>query len=230
MLNCWKEETMGRGKVSRDTLLKLAEELKAKTERDYVNVRAKRAARKAAFCSEKSETSQFERPREKVMCKMTLEESALSNKPKPGQTETDVVNWYHVQSWFIHGILRNNPDWLVVKVDSKRSPETQTMWVWPEKNCAERLLKHYGKDVVEKTVAWFCDNWQGIMDASNGRLGGGPSVKLLWVSRERFFAEAKQNRIYKPGFKGAKKRRKHMVGEYDANADSKMPDIGWGDV
>lgn len=222
---------MARGKDSKAFLIESVERIRKKTEKDYARVRAKRAARRLSQQTEKPETSEFAEPKAKVFGKVSLPEAALSRKPRPGQTGSNVINWYYVQDWFIRGILKNNPDWLVVQPDDRWNSTTQTMWAWREKACAERLLKHYGPDVVKNTVAWFCDNWQEIKNASNSRLGGAPSVRLLWSARERFFAEAKEGKTYEGGLSNRrKKKRKHMVGEYDADADSKMPDIGWGDV
>lgn len=142
-----------------------------------------------------------------------------------GQTKNKKINWFCVQRWFIEGIHKNNPDWLVI--DSKKTENwterKQTWWTWAEKNCAQRLLEHYGEDVVKETVEWFCDNWQGMVDESNGRLSGAPSVKLLWASRDRIFVDAKLG--YVPGRKN--KKKKHMVGEYDPKSANDGPGFGW---
>lgn len=222
---------MARGKDSRGLLKASIDKWKRESDDRHVHVKKKRERRKAMAKESKPEVSDFDVPKEKVFQKISLTGEDLSIRPKPGQTGSDVVNWYHVQRWFVDKILQVNADWLVVQPDDRWDSTTQTMWAWREKGCAERLLKHYGPEIVKKTVEWFCDNWQGIKDASNGKLGGAPSVRLLWVARERFFAEANEGKAYKPGLSSKwKKKRKHMVGEYDADADSKMPDIGWGDV
>ncbi|MBN2258098.1 MAG: hypothetical protein JW704_09765 [Anaerolineaceae bacterium] len=184
----------------------------------------KRAARREPAPAK--DRPNFEQPSSSVMRQVELEVAAKLDKPNPlrkkdGQTGAGVVNWYHVQAWFIDGIKRNNKGWLVVQPDDKWTERSQTWWGGKEKANAGRLLKHYGEEILHKTVAWFCDNWQGIKDASNGRLGGAPTVNLLWAARDRFFAEALEGKRYKP------KRKKHMVGEYDANTDT-MPNRGWG--
>lgn len=139
-----------------------------------------------------------------------------------GQTKENKITWFCVQRWFVKGIRKNNPDWLVVD-KGEVSEKKQTWWGIEEITCANKLLKHYGAEIVEKTVEWFCDNWQGIMDNSNGRLSGAPNVRLLWVSRDIFFVDAKLG--YVPGRK-KKKVKKHMVGEYDPELDGSTK-VGW---
>lgn len=169
--------------------------------------------------------------RNKNKCTKQEFESNLSETPefncenKYARTKSKRVNWFCVQRWFIDGIRKNNPDWLVI--DNKKTENwterKQTWWTWAEKNCAQRLLEHYGEDVVKKTVEWFCNNWQGMVDESDGRLSGAPSVKLLWASRDRIFVDAKLG--YVPG-KKRKKVKKHMVGEYDPELDGSKK-VGW---
>jgi hypothetical protein len=143
-----------------------------------------------------------------------------------GQNKKDEVNWYTVQDWFWKEIMRVNPAWAVVK--EKKDEEEQTGWTWNEKNCAQRLLKHYGAEVVRNTVIWFVDNWQAMKDRSDGALTGAPTVNLLWVSRERIFPDAQAGIVIKPKRKARRKKKKHMVGEYDDDRDySKIPKVGW---
>ena len=208
-----------------DWLSVLAKKVKVvteETEKTRVEVKRKRASRKKKA---RSKSPDFSTPLSPCR-KMSLGEAAKTDKIKAGQTQGSRVNWYHVQEWFIEGILRNNKDWLVVQPDDKWNNKTQTLWAWAEKNCAERLLKHYGEEIVRKTVLWFCDNWQGIKDQSRGKFGGAPSVKLLWTVRDRYFVEAKEGKVYELLKRRKIKKKRHMVGEY---ADSDMPRVGWGD-
>lgn len=220
---------MARQKDWRKVLSRKIAKASVKTEQIHKEVTVKRAKNKSQRKKAEAETPKDERP---DFGKMDLAEAARSKKRKAGQTGTSVVNWFNVQGWFKEGMLRNNPDWLVVRHDDDDRYD-QTWWCWREKSCAEKLLKHYGPKVVEKTVAWFCDNWQGLMDASDYRLTGAPTINLLWVSRERYFVDAKLGK--KP--KAPKKHKRnpsgkklHMVGEYNAESASKSPDFGWGDV
>jgi hypothetical protein len=150
-------------------------------------------------------------------CNKPYERSPLTDKVVKKKRENK-VNWFSVQQWFIKGINKNNPDWFVAK-NKDQKEHNQTWWAWAEKNCAERLLKHYGPDTVEKTVEWFCDNWQSMVDDSNGKLSGAPNVRFLWAGRDRIFPDAVIGK--KP------KVKKHMVGEYNAEQTSKFPKIGW---
>lgn len=163
-----------------------------------------------------------------VFCESSLDDAVAFGK-KCGQRKKCAVNWFQVQGWFANAIARNNKDWLVVEKDDDEL--SQTAWAWKEKGCAERLLKHYGPEVVEKTVDWFCDNWQAMKDASCGKLYGAPTVCFLWSSRERIFPAAKEGKPYVVSTKKhSKRKKKHMVGEYNAESANKMPRIGFGDI
>jgi hypothetical protein len=201
---------MIRSKNWRKKVLEKVEVVKDNTnnkESEVVEKRNKNRCIKQEFESNLSETPEFN-------CEKTY-----------SRTKNKRVNWFCVQRWFIDGIRKNNPDWLVI--DNKKTENwterKQTWWTWAEKNCAQRLLEHYGEDVVKKTVEWFCNNWQGMVDESDGRLSGAPSVKLLWASRDRIFVDAKLG--YVPG-KKRKKVKKHMVGEYDPELDGSKK-VGW---
>lgn len=156
----------------------------------------------------------------------TLEDSV--SQQECGQTENNKINWYTVRGWFWKEMMRINPKWAVVKELKKE--EEDTGWVWREKNCAERLLEIYGPDIVKKTVTWFVENWQARKDNSDGKLTGAPTVTLLFVSRERIFADAALGVKIKPLVKRKPKKRKHHVGEYNDESASKLPRVGWGDV
>lgn len=136
------------------------------------------------------------------------------------------VNWFSVQQWFIEGILKNNKDWLLMDKDSI-TEDNQSWWAWPEKSCAERLLKLYGNDLVRDTVFWFCDNWQAMKDNSGGKLMGSPNVRFLWKCRDSIFADAKEG--IKIGVTKRKRRKRHIVAEYDETVANKQPGIGWND-
>jgi hypothetical protein len=146
------------------------------------------------------------------------------------QTQDGIVNWYIVQGWFWREIKRVNPAWLVVKKKNRGTEKDQTWWAVKEKKLAHKLLAHYGPEVLERTVRWFVENWQAIKDRSQGKVTGAPTVQLLWASRERIFSDAEAGIEVKPLEKHrAKKRKRHMVGEYDDESASE-PRIGWGDV
>ena len=91
------------------------------------------------------------------------------------------------------------------------------------------MLKHYGSDVLNRTIKWFVENWQAMKDRSEGKLTGSPTVTLLWVSRERIFADAEAGFPIRPPKKTSSKRKRHMNSEYDEESARKMPGIGWSD-
>jgi hypothetical protein len=196
---------------------KKIEDIKENTLRLEEKAREKRKEKNKIKQELKPETPSFK----DCYTQSTVDKSAGDNR----QSKENKVNWFCVQRWFIKGIRKNNPDWLVIDNEKtkKWTERKQTWWTWAEKNCAQRLLDHYGENVVRETVEWFCDNWQGMVDESNGRLSGAPSVKLLWASRDRIFVDAKLG--YVPG-KRNKKKKKHMVGEYDPELDGSTK-VGW---
>jgi len=155
----------------------------------------------------------------------------IGKKSKDGQTQKNDIRWWHVLCWFQREIVRHNnehgTDWKIVD-EEYFTEEKQTVWAWPEKNCANRLLKHYGPSDVEQTVVWFFDNWQAMKDRSEGDLTGSPSVRFLWSCRDRVFSEAKEGKTIGPK-KRKPRKKKHLVGEYNAESAAKLPGIGWGD-
>ena len=223
---------MARQKDWKQRLLKRAKVRSEKTKEVHEEVTKKRAKKKSMRVATDEDRVKPDTP---SFGKLDLKEAAKTDreraKNKSRQTDKSVVNWFTVQSWFKAGILKNNPAWLGTKKHGDKKYGQMT-WVWDQKNCAERLLKAYTPEEVEKTVAWFCDNWQAMMDASDNRLSGAPTVNLLWVSRERIFADAALGKVPKiPRRVPTKKpNKRHMVGEYDAKSASKSPDFGWGNV
>lgn len=147
-----------------------------------------------------------------------------------GQTRKHIVNWYTVQGWFWREIVLVDKKWLVA--GKHESEKKQTWWTWREKGCAERLLKLYGPEVVEKVVKWFVKNWQAMKDRSDGKLTGAPTVNLLWVSRERIVPDAIAGVEIELHGKGKKKgkRKRQNIGEYNDESAKKLPRVGWGDV
>jgi hypothetical protein len=194
---------------------KKIEDIKENTLRLEEKAREKRKEKNKIKQELKPETPSFK----DCYTQSTVDKSAGDNR----QTKKDVINWFCVQRWFVKGIRKNNSDWLVVDKGDDVSEKKQTWWGIEEITCANKLLKHYGPEIVEKTVEWFCDNWQAMIDNSNGRLSGAPNVRFLWVGRDRIFVDAKLGNV--PGRKKPKKK-KHMVGEYDPELDGSTK-IGW---
>jgi len=217
---------MTRMKGWRKKLRRRIQSQSDKTDKVLKDVQERRSRRKR---QKKASEPVESKPEVPTFGRKKLEDAATSGQEGAGQTHKYGVNWKHVLGWFHDGMERNNPDWLVVD-KGKGSEEEEESWVWRQRDCANRLLKRYGAEVVKETVAWFCDNWQALKDASDGRLTGSPSINLLWASRERYFADAKAGvKPMKPKKRRPRKKRKHMVGEYDAESASKSPDAGWDD-
>jgi len=202
----------------KDRLAKRAKVRKEDTQKRHVEVTAKRAARR-----KKKVPKSSDKPLVPSFGPLGIEDKTRDC----GQTQKKVIGWFLVQGWFRSAIIKTNPAWLVTDHEDATA-QSQSWWTWAEKNCAERLLKRYGEETVEKTVKWFVANWQAKKDRSDGRLEGAPTVNLLWVSRERIFSDAKEGIKIKPPRK--RKTKKHMVGEYDDAAANKLPRVGWGDV
>ena len=137
------------------------------------------------------------------------------------QDKKSVVNWFTVRQWFYAGIVRNNRDW----IDDTAGVDGALSWGEPEKACARRLLKVYGEEMTKMMVNWMCDNWEALKSNSNDHLLGAPSVRLLWVSRDMYYSEAKLGKKIIASKKNKKGR--HRVGEYDKDTAKNNPGFGW---
>lgn len=201
-------------------LLKKAEVRTEKSDEIGEKVKKKRVARRKAKEAAKS------RDPDSIpdFGAMSLDESVCKQDAR--QTKKDVVNWYTVQGWFWDEILKVNKKWLVVKGE-RGSEKDQTQWTWKEKNCAQRLLDHYGPDVLRETIRWYVENWQ-VMKDRNLKLMGAPTVNFLWAGREQIFADAAVGVPLMP-LKKRKTRKQKRVdsSEYDPESAKKVPGIGW---
>lgn len=116
-----------------------------------------------------------------------------------------VVNSRNVKQWFDDGLLRlYGPQFIVPK-----------RWTVPQQALAKRMLEDYGEDLVEKAVGYFCDSWQETVRKSRGRIGGCPSVNLLWAMRDIVFTEAQTGKT------ASAKDSDEYAG------DKGLPKIGW---
>lgn len=119
-------------------------------------------------------------------------------------TSTDVFYW------FKEGIRKYDID--------KNTPIQE--WTIHQKTLASELLKVYGPELMEKTVDYFCKNWDIIVERSNNRFDGRPTINLMWTLRERLFTNANLDKELKPLKKGNKKVDSEFRG-YNG------PKIGW---
>lgn len=218
---------MARHKDWLKTLSKMVKETSEKTARVQAEVSKKRASRKKVVTDLEEDVSiaaTVPRP-PPSWGRMSMADAAKQKKTECRQTQDNRVNWYHVQGWFKKGILRNNPEWLLVK-NKDDNEHDQTWWGWPEKRTAERMLKRYGAEQVEHTVGWMCDNWETML-YNIDKFHGAPNVRLLWAS-DWMFVESMKGKLKKLKRKSGDARKIHMVGEYDPKSTERMPDVGWG--
>ena len=89
---------------------------------------------------------------------------------------------------------------------------------------AKKILEIYGPELTEKTVGYFCDNWDIIMENSGGKISGLPTVEMLWAMRSRIFADVelgKKMSVYKN-----KETKIHMRGEFNPEHAKDAPGVG----
>lgn len=120
-------------------------------------------------------------------------------------TSTDVFYW------FKEGIRKYDID--------KNTPIQE--WTIHQKTLASELLKVYGPELMEKTVDYFCKNWDVIVERSNNRFDGRPTINLMWTLRERLFTNANLDKELKP----LKKKEDRNKNEFKGKDG--CPDIGW---
>ncbi len=127
-----------------------------------------------------------------------------------------VVNTNTVKEWFRVAIARNYP--------GMTNPFDGVEWntYGKEGAAAKRLLKKYDHSLLEKAVDYMCDNWDAIMERSNGVLSGLPGVVLLWSMRDWIIADAEIGKSVVVRKKKEAPVKKHMRGEY--KEEYKTPD------
>jgi hypothetical protein len=102
---------------------------------------------------------------------------------------------------------------------------------------AINLIKSYGLECVLKAVKLFCDEWDIIVENSNGRLSGVPNIGILWSMRDRVFANVQLGK----SFSNVSKLSNHREPEnkpktrasnrknFDEYVPTDAPVSGWGD-
>ena len=169
---------------------------KARTLQTREQTRRKRAARKA---------------REKEVEKPTVPD-LFGELTNGGQPREHVVKSKDVQQWFREGYE---------KLYGGKVTLPPNEWKVAERKMALTLIEMYGADLVKKTVAYFCEHWEAIVERSNGRLFGKPTINLLMSMRASIFTDAELGK--KPRV-GKRRKSKRHAGEWK---DGK-PDIGLG--
>jgi len=133
---------------------------------------------------------------------------------KSGQTPKERLNWLVVRRWFYEAVNRNF-------ADKHTFPDEGSWWGGKEQSLAKRLLKSYSGEMVKAGIIHLCDNWEIMVENSNGRLSGLPTIGFLWGARERIIGEVEAGEEPKK-----KDRPMNYRAEYDPDDDD-MPDIGW---
>lgn len=142
-----------------------------------------------------------------------------------GQTRPAVINSTTVSEWFKAGLKR-------LYGDDYEPSKGKTWWTIAERALAQRMLKQYGPEVVEKAVAWFCDNWKQMVEEGRGRLRGTPNIRLMWGMRDWVIAPYVAGEIPTVGRAPEPEKKKpphkrHNAGEWDDEEDF-VEGGGWG--
>jgi hypothetical protein len=131
-----------------------------------------------------------------------------------GQTPKERLNWMVVRRWFHEALTRNFADKHTIPVE-------QGWWGGKEISLAKKLLGIYSGELLQTGIVHLCDNWETMVENSNGRLSGLPTIGFLWGARERIIGEVEA------GEQPIKKvRKRHHRAEYDPEDDD-MPGVGW---
>lgn len=126
-----------------------------------------------------------------------------------GQTPNGVLNSTHVQGWFKESLLEKYGDAFIV-----------APWTRQQQKLAKDLLALYGGDLVRRAVAFLVASWDALVEGSNERLSGVPSVNLLYAMRERVFGDVQTGR------KPLRPKKRRVSSEHIGPADKGMG-VGW---
>jgi len=160
--------------------------------------KAREATAKARDRSEKRRTAKKPAPSFDNLC-----------DPDDGQTPSDVLNSTQVQGWFRDSLLEKFGDAFIV-----------APWTRQQQKLAKDLLGIYGGELVRKAVGFFVESWDAMVEGSNGRLSGVPSINLLYVMRGRIFGDVQT------GKKPPRKNDRRRVSEHRGPRE-KGRGIGW---
>lgn len=188
--------------MSRSKLSALKRRVKAqqeKTKEIHDEQRRKRVLRNV-------KTGKMAPPRVEEMREWGL--SSPDPKPKKKANSADVERWFREALFELKG-----------------RKYVISQWSGKQKATANRLLKTYGDELVEKAVKLFVESWPQRMARSRGRLYGEPTIMLLYGMRDEIFAEA-QEVTTKPAVYVPNMRSKHSD-EYDENASKDESKVGW---
>lgn len=126
---------------------------------------------------------------------LVLEPSAPKEKPV---TATQVEAWFKAGLQELYG-----PTFVVAR------------WTVKEKALAKRLLEDYGPELVDKAIKAYCQDWEGLVKRSRGRLNGTPTFGLFWAMRNEIFGSVQVG------------KRQVAAKNSDEYTDDGSPDAGW---
>ena len=132
-----------------------------------------------------------------------------------GQTPKERLNWLVVRRWFYESLTRNF-------ADKHTFPEESVWWGGKEQSLAKKLLKLYSGELIHSGIIHLCDNWEVMVENSNGKLSGLPTIGFLWATRERIIGEVEAGEQPEKNTR----RKKNNRAEYDPDEDD-MPGVGW---
>lgn len=124
-----------------------------------------------------------------------------------------VANAKDVRRWFEIGCEKH--------IGLSRLPS----WRPQDWSNAKRMLEEFGQDAMEKTVAWFFENWSKYVAASRGRLNGIPTPSLMIAMKSQVFPDCEMGRV--PGDDAAKRNRVRGS-EWSEEAKPALDPDKWG--
>ena len=121
-----------------------------------------------------------ERRRKKSSLRALGDRGRWSKAVRPESTRItviDVKEWFDVRTRSIYG-----------------DDITIGPWTLAQRKLAKTLLDTYGSDLVRRAVDWVFDHWNEIQRSSRSRVGGGPTINVLWGYRESVFLSIQSKR------------------------------------
>jgi hypothetical protein len=112
--------------------------------------------------------------------------------------------------------------WFVAAMKNKYGQDFLVgVWSSAHMRQARNLLDMYGEDVTRKAVEYFVVHWEDMMDQSNGRLSGVPTIALLVSMSMRDWVFGQVQAMEK-----GKKTRSSVRKVDRKNSDEYIPDGG----
>lgn len=98
-------------------------------------------------------------------------------------------------------------------------------WTVKQRVLVKQMFTQYGAQLTVKAVRYFHEEWDYITLSSKGRIGGTPTLNLLWGMREQVFADVQTGVM---SFREKLSSSPAMKDEYKApGGDDSSPKVGW---